>query len=242
MCKFVFRKLFFAFLSTCPGAALAATINTIDGNWSATEPVVSGVGTEQILWGESSGYGQSGYLFEPAYVPLEVLPDSTFTLGEFIHLNKPIRGTLLEQAELTVSFLFEGLAEAVTSVFIFSHFETNNQVQTCANGDANYTGINENGCADRVSAVLNEELSDTIEIDGISYFIDLSGFEHGGMLFDYFWTEEMKDNAANLVGILRANEGEVLMPVPLPGSGVLLFGAVVSAGYLRSRRRSTLKI
>ena len=220
----------------CPCLAFAATITSIDGEWSATDPVVSGVGTEQVLWGESSGYGQSGYLFEPSATPFEVFPSFQFHLGTFTHLNKPIRGTLLQEAELTVSFLFDGLAQAVTSVFQFSHFETQNDAQVCANGEANYAGVNLGGCADRVGATLNEARSDTLVIDGRSYFIDLSGFEYSGSLFDYFWTEENKDNAANLVGVLRVSGDEPIAPVPLPSAGLLLLGAVGVLGFARSRK------
>lgn len=218
-----------------PGFVHAATITSITGEWSATDPVVSGVGSNQILWGQSAGYGQSGYLFESAETPFEVFPGSNFLIGTFTHLNKPIRGTLLREAELTVSFFFDGLAEAVTSVFLFDHLETHNEAQLCANGGSNYSGVNKNGCADRVGATLNEERSDTIEIDGISYFMDLSGFEYGGSLFDYFWTEEKKDNEAVLVGVLRAASDQPLPPVPLPASGFLLFGALAALGYARSK-------
>ena len=219
----------------CPGFAQAATITTIQGEWSATDPIVSGVGSEQITWGESAGFGQSGYLFESAETPFEVFPGSTFLIGTFTHLNKPIRGTLLREAELTVSFFFEGLAEAVTSVFVFDHFETHNEAQLCANGGQNYAGLNINGCADRVGATLNEERSETIEIDGTSYFMDLSGFEYGGSIFDYFWTQEKADNEATLVGILRTASDQPLPPVPLPASGFLLIGALAALGYARSK-------
>lgn len=223
----------------CPGFVQAATISTIQGEWSASDPVVSDVGSAQISWGQSAGYGQSGYLFESAETPFEVFPGSAFIIGTFTHLNKPIRGTLLREAELTVSFFFEGLADAVTSVFLFDHLETHNEAWQCANGGQNYTGLNINGCADRVGATLNEERSDTIEIDGTSYFMDLSGFEYGGSIFDYFWTQERKNNEANLVGILRTASGQPLSPVPLPASGFLLIGALAALGYARSKSTRT---
>lgn len=233
-----FRTALTAISLVYPCLAFAATITTIEGEWSAADPAVSGIGTEQILWGTSSGYGQSGYLFEPSVTPLSVLPESPFILGTFSHLNKPIRGTLLQEAELTVSFFFEGLAEAITSVFLFEHYETHNQMQICANRGSNYTGINRNGCADRVGAILNEARSDTVEIDGKNYFMDLSGFEYDGAVFDYFWTAEKKNNLANLVGVLRTAEDEPLTPVPLPASGILLIGAIAALGYTRIKQRT----
>ncbi len=232
-----FRFAVTACMLASPGLAAAATITTIDGAWSGSDPVVSGVGTDRLLWGESAGYGQSGYRFDSAETPLEVFPDASFLIGAFTHLNKPIRGTLLREAELTVSFFFEGLAEAVTSVFVFDHFETHNEAETCANGVDNYTGVNLKGCADRVGATLNEARSDTVEIGGVSYYMDISGFEYGGSLFDYFWTEERRENVANLVGVLRATgEQEPPSPVPLPASGLLLIGAMAALGYARSKK------
>lgn len=169
---------------------------------------------------------------------MELTPDETFYLGTFTHINKPIRGTLLSSAELTVSFFLDGLSEAFSSVFTFDHWETHNQARTCANGGANYSGVNISGCADRVTATLNESRSDSFVIDGISYVMDISGFEYSGAALDSFWTRESRDNEAHLVGILRAVDGQVPSPVPLPASAMFVLSGLAGLAMTGRRRKA----
>lgn len=225
-----------------PAAAAPLTITYVDGIWENASPVVSGGGTNEIRWGDSAGWGQSGYNFDSSAVPFDAEEDTAFVLGTFEHLNFPVYGTFLQSVDLAVEFMIDGVADPITSVFSFAHWETlNNQGGTCTsgNGGSNWSGVNVNGCADRVTATLNLGQSEIFQIDGISYVLDILGFQYDGALMSAFWTTERETNVAELVAIFRTVDGEVPPDtppeVPLPASGLLLLGGL--AGLIAARRR-----
>jgi hypothetical protein len=232
---------------SAPAMSASLSLNSIDGEWQNPSPSVSGEGTSQIRWGDPArstdgpfyaqlgylldGGQQSGYNFD-ASPDMVVEDDTTFVLGTFTHLNFPIRGTLLESVDLSISFMVEGVAEAITSVFSFDHWETHNEADVCADGDGQGEGRNNsNGCADRVTATLNEALSEMFTIDGVTYVLDITGFLHEGELMTEFWTLENATNEALLIGSFQVVPSEV----PLPATGLLLLGGL--AGMAMTRRR-----
>ena len=220
---------------TVTGASAASiTIDSVTGVWGNIDPAsgISGGGTNEIRWGIPLAGQQSGYRFDgeapPAYV---VFSDVVFDLGTFTHFNWPISSssTVLNSADLTVSVAIDGIG-TINSVFTFEHLETPNGANPCANGEAYGSGVNVNGCADRVVASLNLGASDTFVIDGVEYVFDISGFFYSGSLLDEFWTVESATNQATLKGVFTA-------VIPLPAGLPLLLGGLVVLGGLGATRR-----
>ena len=146
-------------------------------------------GTSQIRWGDpySPPGLQSGYDFTPAgggtvafnfNVPGSSAPG---LLGVFNHLNFPIFDPqYLDSVTLNVSahiILTDASGNhdlgVLNFVFDFTHDETPNGgipggpfSGTCPYGPANGTGININGCADRVTVTSNAA-SQVFNIDGV---------------------------------------------------------------------------
>ena len=220
-----------------PVSAASLTINGVDGVWSTSQPVVNGIGTTDLRWGTPARSRQSGYNFESSATPFVVEDEQSFVLGTFTHLNFPITGVLLEAADLAVEFSIAGVSGVIQSTFSFDHFETNNQLSRCANGLPNGSGLNVNGCADRVRATLNEAKSEVFDLDGVSYTLDISGFQYNGALFESFWTQEDRANSAQLIAIFSVVDGIPVPEVPLPASGLMLLGGL-GALALRKKRKS----
>jgi len=238
----------FAFVSP----ASAVTITSITGVWESANVSggsASGIGTDAILWGRApSGGPQSGYSFDAEQTPVSTNVDEVFQLGAFTHSNNPIytNGPLLNDADLAVSFTIAGSDETFKSVFKFDHSETPNSAQICADGQTKSAFVNANGCADSVTAVLNENASQGFFVDGLEYVLDISGFLFNDTLLDTFWTRESEDNTAVLQASYRLISddtppqdvppfgGESPSEVPLPATGLLLLGAL--AGLAMKRR------
>ncbi|MDA8586816.1 THxN family PEP-CTERM protein [Rhodobacteraceae bacterium] len=191
-------------------SAYAATldIQDINGVWSSATPApaIDGVGTNSIRWGIPGFVERSGYDFEPAD-SLSVESDTAFSLGTFNHLNFPIRGEVLLSAMLEVSFRVGGLTSPITSTFSFVHDETFNDLPRCRNGGANGTGVNAQGCADLVTATVNPDRTEDFTIDGVTYSLDVLGFQFEGQTLEEFFTEENSENSAELLAFFTAVDG-----------------------------------
>lgn len=210
-------------------AASVANITTITGTWG---PVtggsnLTGVGTDSISWGGSSGT-PSGYDFDASATPINgILPDgAAFDLGDFTHRNQPIpAGTSITEAQLNLTVagtITNGGSSSfsVNSTFNFSHDETTNQ-SPCGAGSVSV-------CDDVVTTTFSSLGSTSVLIDGVDYFFDITGFFIGDETFTQFLTEEGKSNTAELRGVLTSTPREVPIPAAawLFGSGLIALAGI----------------
>lgn len=232
--------------------AAAVTITSVNGVWQNANVIggsADGLGTNALLWGRApNGWDQSGYTFQSGAASIDTNVDEAFTIGSFTHNNRPIfsNGPTLNSADLAISFTIAGSDETYQSVFSFDHQETLNNARMCANGETRASAVNARGCADSVTAVLNEDASQGFFVDGLEYALDISGFLFADGLLNTFWTQENADNTAALQASYRLISDEATPPnvtttqvqtlseVPLPASGLLLLGAL--AGLAIKRR------
>ena len=111
-------------------------------------------GAQVMNWGTSTGQGQSGLAI--ANLP----PDQVQTNGPLVantsvtHMNRPITGNSLDRVTLRSTLTLtpfdpSGSGLPPSSIeFLIDFFESPNEDDPCANGEANDTGVNVNGCAD----------------------------------------------------------------------------------------------
>ncbi len=243
-------------LTLCASSAMAAVISvtSVYGEWTNTTPsdvyglsIVTDADSSVMSWGDPVFTNQSAYTFETLIPPsseVDAVSGAEFDLGLFTHdnfriwANPPSGSPTITSADLNlaIDFSVDGTLYSLNQVFSFDHDETPNSASTCAYGDAPGTGINGSyGCADRVSAALNEGLSETVVIDGLEYSFDISGFLYEDELLSYFLTREEEENQAILVGKIII---EPVSEVPLPASGVLLLGGLAGMAMVRRRRRA----
>ena len=211
------------------GAASAATVTVteVTGTWgNATGATVSGDGTDTISWGESTGQGQSSYVFAATGVPV-VDPASPFQVGTFTHNNFPIFPPSITGAELTVSVAgnVDGNAFTLGGTYAFAHNETPNTTP-CFEGSVSV-------CDDIVTLVGATQFDGSVIVDGEEYFFELTGFE-GGVSF---FTQEGQSNSAALFAGLTTNP-VVVNPVPVPAGAVLLGTGIAAFGvWSRKNKR-----
>jgi hypothetical protein len=237
-------------------AAQAAQIrfNTLDARWQGTvgganvvyTPAAPGFGDPAtVYWGTGD---RSGYEFDATDpVPVIVNDGQVFDLGVFTHRNQPITaGTSITGTTLNLQMALEATdinnnfqpVGTLNFLFDFAHWETPNGDNPCANGLANYTGVNINGCADQVT-FKTSSLTDTFKLvtsaGEVDYTLTLTGFCQGVPCtpVDKFWTKEEWTNSAVLKASFDVAEKPTIVPLP---PAVLLFGSALAGLAGLSRR------
>lgn len=248
-----------SFGSLGPANAAIVEVTGVTGSWTAVLPPVgptnvTGIGTNNVTWGTPFGGGtrQSGYSFVGA-ASGALQTDTEFDLGIFTHNNFVIeKGTSIEQAGLgvAVNLMIGGASRAINAAFSFVHLETPNDGESngrCANGGARGAGVNDGGCADRVTILDNAGSDQTFEVDGFQYILEITGFTTGGQFFNEFWTRENNANSAilrakfSLVGPVTGGGENPLppSPVPLPAAGWMMIAGIGALAAARARRRKS---
>lgn len=243
------------------GAAVAATVGVagVSGTWTTLMPPngptnVKGLDTSAVSWGTPYGNSkkQSGYSFVGAAAG-EIETDKDFDLGTFTHNNFVINaGTSITGANLgiIIDLVIGDVTRVVNAAFSFDHWETKNNGESngrCADGGKRGAGVNAAGCADRVTINDNTSSSESFEIDGFMYILEITGFTVAGQFFSQFWTSENAENSAilkarfTLVGPATGGGGgepiEQPSPVPLPAAGWMILSALGALAAMRATRK-----
>ncbi|MGD9675253.1 MAG: choice-of-anchor K domain-containing protein, partial [Candidatus Bipolaricaulia bacterium] len=120
------RSAFTALLSL----ALCATVGLLaagadfqlgyaTGTWTWCDISVTGIDTNAIYWGQSTGYGLSGFEFNGS-TGASFNSGQLFVIGTFIHHNKPITGDVPTAMDLEVTLHFTNPAVSPDPVFEYS--------------------------------------------------------------------------------------------------------------------------
>lgn len=229
--------------------AATVTVESVQGSWIQATPVnssaagtISGLGTSTVSWGIpfTSRDSKSAYGFVATTPPAATLSEgSSFVLGTFTHYNYVIQsGTSIVNAvlQLTFNLTIDGVVQNFSQAYNFNHWETPNLPSTCANGGANSSGVNVNGCADRVQAVTNQALSPSFIVNGVQYLLEITAFQGFGTDnsgVPTFWTVENRANSAQLSVTYRE-----IPTVPLPPAGLALLAGLAGLAALRARKGS----
>lgn len=239
-------------------AAPAAAVTTIDftnikGEWFDVAlvggPALGFTGNNtanaSVRWGTSTGAGRSGYDFQAIAIPqLTVSPpggSAVTKIATFRHVNQPINaGTSITSAKLkfTTDVVVDGsYLDTVSFIYSFDHDETPNAAFPCAYGPAGQTGVNINGCADRVQTIFNTQ-SEFFTVAGNNYALDVVGFLVGtpGSTVTNFLTTERAVNEAFILGRVVLYSAAV----PEPSNWAMLIAGFGLVGAAARRRRTML--
>lgn len=130
----------------------------VNGQFLCGTAVFTGLGgscaATTMNWGTSTGSGQSGLTI--GNVPNTTVDTNGAAVANLniTHRNQPITGTSLDKVTLRSTLVltpFDPPAAGLPSAsldFLIDFLETDNGANPCANGGANGSGVNSNGCGD----------------------------------------------------------------------------------------------
>lgn len=236
-----------ASITISAGAALAVglapapvqaqvVLDKTTGTWSnpigGTNVNYQTVGSQnQIRWGISTGYGQSGLGFTGVdYNPnLVVVPGADFLLGTLQHFNNPINaGSAASSATLTLEALFANPPVSINFLYSNAIDETPN-ARPCV-----YPS--NTPCADKISISTVPDQSFTFEGQQLtiaSFFLDSSGNPTNSLI-----SQEVGTTTAKVYGrLIKPGQSPLEgpgdeVPGPLP-----VLGIAAAFGFSRKLRK-----
>lgn len=186
--------------NVCNNEEDSYSLNSSGGIWTSVSggSNINGLNTNEVKWGNSTGYGQSGLRFDS--VGTQTFNENTkFLLGALTHKNWPINNAA-NRATLQIKLSFSKPAiPDKTFSYNFDIEETTN-TPPCAYGG---------NCNDKITFPTSYG-SEVITINDIQYTLVIDGFVNSyscgaiGSVLNFFITEEQKDNSAYLVGHLSS--------------------------------------
>jgi LPXTG-site transpeptidase (sortase) family protein len=181
-------------------------LTSVSGVWTATNGggnTVTGIGTNLVSWGRSSGYGKSGLRFDGSSGE-EFNEGDYFLLGSLTHLNWPVFLPTASGAtlQITLDFAHPDVLPDPSFTFEFDIEETPNSAGDCPAWHTEGALP----CDDKITfpqsygqeMFLIGDKQYTLKIVG---FVD--SFPNGTQMSEFI-THEMENNTVHLVGILSS--------------------------------------
>jgi len=201
--------------------ASALTLGSASGTWSnligagATGTFQTVGGENQVLWGVSTGQGQSGLGFTPnAGLPISFLVGQEFEIGTLRHFNRPIFAPAATAVDLTIVLGLTVPAATPSFTFTLSITETPNVAPV---GSCPF--LSTTPCSDKITFPIAFSSQTFTTSGGLQVTLAIVGFRTSpaGPLLADFISDEGQTNSVLLFGKITS----ILQKVPIdikPGS------------------------
>ena len=208
--KMKILKVFFVLLaifclSTTIVSAADYGLTSVTGVWTGTNggSGITGINTNEVRWGTTSGSPKSGMRFDGTSSQ-SFNEGDTFKIGQLTHLNYPVDANSAADGatlKVTMSFSTPAVSPDPEFTYEFAIEETSNSAGHCPTWQVSSTP-----CDDRITFPSNYG-EEAYTIGDKLYTLKILGFVNAypsGTPVSYFITEEQKDNTAYLVGTLSS--------------------------------------